>query len=137
MQIMRGRPERGIAAVEMAYRLNPRHPLWYNSFLARLRFQLGQYAEAAILLEKPMWDAPARHLRDMGWRLAAYGYLGREQEAARCGDEFVREIALHWRGDPAAGPSAYVDWVVWASLLEHEADVERLRAGLRLAGLPA
>jgi hypothetical protein len=62
---------------------------------------------------------------------------GRLEEAARCGEELVREIASHWRGDPGAGPSDYMDWLVWASLLQRAADNERLRAGLRLAGLPA
>jgi hypothetical protein len=73
----------------------------------------------------------------MGWRVAAYGHLGRLEEAARWREELVREIASHWRGDPAAGPSEYMDWIVWSSLLEHDADMERLRAGLRLADLSA
>jgi adenylate cyclase len=137
LQGVMGRPERGMAAAEMAYRLNPRHPLWYDVFLARLHFQLRHYGEAASILEKRIWDAPARHLRETGWRVAAYAHQGRLDEAVRCGDELVREIASHWRGDPGAGPSDYVDWIVWSSLLQHAVDVERLRAGLRLAGLPA
>jgi TolB-like protein/Tfp pilus assembly protein PilF len=137
IQGLRGKPERGTAAIDMAYRLNPRHPLWYDSFLARLHFQLGHDAKAAALLEKRMWDVPARHLRDMGWRVAAYGHLGRRDEAALCGKELVREIACHWRGDTGAGPSDYMDWIVWFSLLQQAADQERLRDGLRLAGLPA
>jgi tetratricopeptide (TPR) repeat protein len=137
VQGVRGKPERGMAAAALAYRLNPRHPLWYDSNLGRLHFLLGHFGEAVALLEWRKWDAPARNLRDMGWRVAAYGHLGRLEEAARWGEELVREIASHWRGDPAAGPSEYMDWIVWSSLLEHDADMERLRAGLRLAGLSA
>jgi hypothetical protein len=137
MQGVRGKPERGMSAAALAYRLNPRHPLWYDMFLARLNFQLGHYNEAATLLEKRIYASPARHLRDMGWRVAAYAHLGRLDHAASSGEELVREIAAQWRGDPAARPSDYVDWVVWTSVLEKSADVERLRAGLRLAGLPA
>jgi hypothetical protein len=125
-----------MAAVEIACRLNPRHPPWYNVYRARLLFQLGNYSEAAALLENRMWDVPARHLRDLGWRVAAYAYDGRLGEAAHWGEELVREIASHWQGDPGAGASGYMDWVVWSSLLEREADRERLREGLRLAGLP-
>ena len=132
-----GKPERGMAAAELALRLNPRHSLWYDMFLARLHFQLGHYGKASALLEKRISDSPARHLRDTGWRLAAYAHQGRVEEAALCGEELIREIASHWRGDPRAGPSDYIDWVVWSSLLQHAADNERLRAGLRLAGLPA
>ena len=135
MQAVTGKPERGMAAAETAYRLNPRHPLWYDRLLAHLHFQLGHYGKAAALLERPAFDIPV-HLRDMGWRVAAYAHQGRLDEAALCGQELVREIASHWRGDPGAGPSDYMDWIVWASLLKQPAD-ERLREGLRLAGLPA
>jgi adenylate cyclase len=137
VQGMRGRPERGIPPAEMAYRLNPQHPPWYNMVLGRLRFQLGDYSEAATLLERVVTDAPARHLRNMGWRVAADAHLGRVSEAVRLGEELVSGIASHWHGDPAAGPSEYMDWIVWSSLLERTADVDGLRAGLRSAGLPA
>jgi tetratricopeptide (TPR) repeat protein len=137
MQGMTGKPERGIPAAELSYRLNPRHPLWYDMFHARLHFLLGHYAYAAALLEKRMWDVPARNLRDLGWRVAAYGHLGRLDEATRCGEELVHGIAAHWRGDPRASPSEYMEWIVWSSLLQQAADMERLREGLRLAGLPA
>jgi adenylate cyclase len=137
VQGMRGEPEPGVAAAGTAYRLNPRHPLWYDAILARLYFQLGHYAEAATLLDKWIYHSLARNLRNLGWRTAAYGHLGRLDEATRCGEELVRGIAAHWRGDPRASPSEYMDWIVWSSLLQQAADMERLREGLRLAGLPA
>ena len=73
----------------------------------------------------------------MGWRVAAYAYQGHLEEATRCGEELVQGIASHWGGDPGAGPSDYMDWIVWTALLQHAADMEHLRAGLRIAGLPA
>src|SRR5262249_12905847 len=130
---MRGRPERGLPAVEIACRLNPRHPPWYNVFRARLLFQLGNYSGAAALLENRIWDVPARHLRDLGWRVPAYAHHRRLRQANR----WAGELAAHGGGDRGAGAPAYIDWIVWASLLEQAADRERLRAGLRLAGLPA
>ena len=42
-----------------------------------------------------------------------------------------------WRGDPAAGPAEYVDWLVEPSYLRRPEDAAHLREGLRLAGLPA
>jgi tetratricopeptide (TPR) repeat protein len=137
LQGIRGRPEYGIAAAETGCRLNPRHPPWYNSFIAQMHFQLGHYDETSRLLEKRMWNVPARHLHDLGWRVAAYGHQGRLTEASGLGEELIREIGSHWRGDPSAKPSDYMDWIVWYSLLERSADRERLRTGLRLAGLPA
>lgn len=73
----------------------------------------------------------------MAWRAAAYGHLGRLEEARRCAETFVQSVRSYWRGDPSAGPSEYVNWLVDVSYLRREEDVERLREGLRRAGLPA
>ncbi len=74
----------------------------------------------------------------MTWRAAAYGHLGRIEEAKGwCGDVFVQAVRTLWIGDPVAGPAEYVDWHIDVSYLREPKDVERLRAGLRLAGLPA
>jgi adenylate cyclase len=132
-----GKPERGLPAAEIAFRLNPRHPNWYNYYLSRILFQLGRYGEVATLLEQRTIDAPARHPRDMAWRAAAYGHLGRIEEARRCAEMFVQSVRSYWRGDPAAGPSEYVNWLVDVAYLRRNEDAERLREGLRLAGLPA
>jgi TolB-like protein/Tfp pilus assembly protein PilF len=137
MQGALGRPERGLAAAQIALRINPRHPSWYNYYLSHILFQLGRYSEAAVLLEQRTFDSPIRHPRDMAWRAAAYGHLGRIEEANECVDVFVQAARTLWIGDPAAGPAEYVDWLVDVSYLREPRDVERLRAGLRLAGLPA
>jgi tetratricopeptide (TPR) repeat protein len=136
LQSMTGKPERGMAAAEMAYRLNPCHPSWYDMILGRLSFQMREYDKAATLLERVRSDAPVRALRELGWRVAAYGHLGSTAEAAKWGEELVRGIRSHWQGQPDAGPTDYMEWVVWTSLLEQTEDQEHLRAGLRLAGLP-
>jgi adenylate cyclase len=132
-----GRPERALPAAQIAFRINPRHPNWYNYYLSRILFQLGRYSEAAVLLEQRTFDSPTRHPRDLAWRAAAYGHLGRIEEAQRCGEVFEQAVRGLWRGDPTAGPNEYVDWVVDISYLREPKDIERLRAGLRLAGLPA
>jgi adenylate cyclase len=132
-----GHPELGLPAAEFAKRLNPRHPRWYDDYLARILFLLGRYDEAAGILEQKTSAAPEDHPRDMGWRTAACGHLGRTDEARRCGNWFVQAVGRYWRGDPAAGPREYVDWFVDASCLKRTEDEERLREGLRKAGLPA
>ena len=137
MQASIGRPERALPAAETAYRLNPRQPGWYNYYLSHILFQLGRYGEAAALLEQRTFDNPARHPRDMAWRAAAYGHLGRIEDAQRCGEVFIQSLSGFWRGDPTAGPAEYVDWLVDIAYLRDPDDVERLRQGLRLAGLPA
>jgi adenylate cyclase len=132
-----GRPERGLAAAEIAFKLNPRHPPFYNSLLARVLFQLGRYNEAATLFGQRNFGTPLRDLWDMGWRAAAYGHLGQIEEARQCGELFIQSLSRLWRGDPTAGPEEYVDWIIDRSFLRQQEDVTRLREGLRLAGLPA
>jgi adenylate cyclase len=132
-----GKPERALPAAEIAFRLNPRHPTWYNYYFSHILFQLGRDGDAADLLEQLTMDAPARHPRHMAWRAAAYGHLDRIEEARRCGELFIRSVASCWRGDPAAGPAEYVDWLVDVAYLRRPEDMNRLREGLRLAGLPA
>jgi tetratricopeptide (TPR) repeat protein len=132
-----GRPEQGLAAVEVALRLNPCHPTWYNYYRSHILFQLGRDGEAAGLLEQRTMDVPARHPRDMAWRAAAYGHLGRIEEARQCAATFVESVRSYWRGDPGAGPREYVDWLVDIAYLRRDIDMERLREGLRQAGLPA
>lgn len=137
MQGALGRPEQGLAGAEVAYRLNPLHPAWYNYYKSRLLFQAGRYGEAAILLEQRTFDTPEREPRDMAWRAAAYAHLGRIDEAEKCGKVFLDAVRRRWQGPSTAGPADYVDWLVDVSYLREERDVERLREGLRLAGLPA
>ena len=47
-----GFPEKGLPAAQLAKRLNPRHPEWYNDYLARILFLLGDYKESVGLLEQ-------------------------------------------------------------------------------------
>ena len=90
-----------------------------------------------MTLEKQTFEHPERHPRDMAWRAAAYGHLGRIDEAKACAEVSISSLRGLWRGDPGAGPKQYVDWLVDVSYLRQPDDMARLRDGLRLAGLPA
>jgi adenylate cyclase len=131
-----GEPERGLPAAELAMRLNPRYPRYYEHFRSRILFLARRHAEAAAVLERITAGAPLEHPRDMAWRAAACGHLGQAEEARRCGGLFIEAVRRAWRGDPVAGPVEYVDWVVEVSYLRHPEDEVHLREGLRLAGLP-
>jgi adenylate cyclase len=132
-----GQPERALPAAEIALRLHPCHPNWYKYFLAHVQFQRGQYQEAADLLARLTQDTPARHPRYMAWRTSACAHLGRAEEARLCAGTFVEGVRNCWAGDPAAGAKEYVDWFVDVTYLRRRREIERLREGLRLAGLPA
>ena len=115
-------------------RLNPRHPRYYHHYLSR--FLARRHDEAATMLQQLTAEAPTDHPRDVAWRAAACGHLGRTEEARRCAGWFLEAVRAVWRGDPAAGPAEYVDWLVDSSYLRRPEDEAHLREGLRLAGLP-
>ena len=50
-----GRPERALLAAEIAFRLNPCHPGWYNYYRSHILFQLRRDQEAADLLNGSRW----------------------------------------------------------------------------------
>jgi adenylate cyclase len=132
-----GEPERGLPAAELAMRLNPRYPRYYEHYLSRILFLVRRHAEALAVLERITAEAPLEHPRDLGWRAAACGHLGRMEEARRCGGLFVEAVRRAWRGDPTAGLAEHVDWLIDTSYLRRPEDTAHLREGLRLAGLPA
>ena len=131
-----GKPSEGLPAASIAFRLNPHHPWWYEAFLGRLLYQLRRYAEAGPLLELGGSPSPVRELRHIGWRAANSAQLGRDGEAHRLAGLFVTSAAALWRGGEQAGPTEFVNWLVDSSLLQRAEDIENLRDGLALAGLP-
>ncbi len=135
MQGAVGRPERGLEGADIACRLNPLHPSWYNYYKARLLFLAGRYEEAALLLEQRTFSTPDREPRDLAWRAASYAMLDRLADANAFGEAFVRAISGRWKGDPAAGSAAYVNWLIDVSYLQGKEDMTRLRAALKKAGI--
>ena len=55
-----------MTAVDFGFRLNPRHPRWYDMYRSRLLFLLKRYDMAAALPVGPIFGSPARDLRDPG-----------------------------------------------------------------------
>jgi len=47
-----GQPEKSIAQIKKAMRMNPRHPSWYWNVLGRAYYHLGQYKEALAKLQQ-------------------------------------------------------------------------------------
>jgi adenylate cyclase len=132
-----GNPARGLAAAELAQRLNPRYPHWCSYYQARMLFFLRRYEDVVAQLHYRMMGEPTQHRRDMLLLSAAFGLLGRADPAQQCAKWFLESVGQVWRGDPNAGPSDYIDWFVDTSYLRRPEDEGLLREGLRLAGLPA
>ena len=122
-----GRPAEGLELIETAMRLDPQTDYLYR--LGNAQFHLERYDEAAAT----MLRATKRNPGDE-WNFlllaAAYGYLGREQEAKSAIDTF-NEMRLK------VGMHSYTladidDWY-----FKEPAARKRLREGLRKGGLPA
>ncbi|WP_262272068.1 adenylate/guanylate cyclase domain-containing protein [Microvirga yunnanensis] len=132
-----GNPAKGLMAAELARRLNPRYPQWYNYYQARTLFFLRRYEDVVAQLQYRITGEPTVHRRDMLLLSAAFGLLGQAEPARRCAGWFLESVRDAWRGDPNAGPPEYIDWFVDTSYLRLPEDEALLREGLRLAGLPA
>lgn len=130
-----GDAERGLPAAELALQLDPQPPRWYDRYLSRILFLARRHDEALVILERLTATTPLEHPRDLGWRAAASGLLGRTADAEAAAELFRSAMAGAWRGDPAADVRAHVDWLVDVSNLRRPEDEAHLRDGLQHAGL--
>ena len=122
--IWAGRPKQAIEVYEKAMRLDPHYPAQYLERLGLAHFNSGQFEVAAESLER----ARERNPDLAAWTLAAaYGYLGREQEAAALLVQYVERRGL--------SRLPFVDTVVGYHPYARQADAKRLGAGLIKAGL--
>ena len=116
-----GRPAEAIDLIEKAQRLNPTVPRWYAWDLGTAFYLARRYEDAVAALRK------GRPLVAMAyrWLAAAYGQLGREQDAKAAAQEYLRRtsdfsLAHHLEMIP----------------FQHAEDREHYAEGLRKAGLP-
>jgi TolB-like protein/Tfp pilus assembly protein PilF len=121
-----GSPEEGGKWIEAAMRLNPHHPDWYLCFLGASYFLRGEYEKMIDLMER----APEGLPEVRALLAAAYAHVDRPAEAGRHLGEFLRTYSQHWSGAPSAGS------VTAVFSFKRSEDAERLKAGLRKAGLP-
>lgn len=114
-----GRYEEAIDRVREAMRLNPYHPEWYWVSLGNIFYLARRYEDA---LES------FKHRSGPGYWLlariaACYGQLGRMEQARAAAAEVMR-----LKPDFATSKLRYPNWAA--------SDVERVREGMRKAGLP-
>jgi TolB-like protein len=127
--IYAGNPADGAEFIKKALRLDPHYPPVYLYVLGKARFFMGRYDEAAATMEEI-----SRHSADHTWHLfylaAIYGHLGREREAKSALKRFNERMAKT--------ESRFILSLQWIDLwpFKEGRDVERLREGLRIAGVP-
>lgn len=127
--IWAGNPVDGAEFIKKAMRLDPHSPPDYLYQLGKARFFMGRYNDALATLEEVK-----RRFPDYDWTFfylaATYGQLGREQEAKSAIKTFNERMAK-------AGASLNISlrWIdLWP--FKERKDIELLREGLRMAGVP-
>lgn len=147
-QTLSGDPRAGRKSIELAMRLDPAYPDEYLFWQGLALFTSGEYAEAQESLELAMELNPGDD-RVLIVLAAAYGHLGRTVKARRIVAELdelqsIRrdERARSAPGDILVGVDVHLEGRytltevdLWP--FQQSADRERLRDGLRLAGLSA
>jgi tetratricopeptide (TPR) repeat protein len=123
-----GRAAEGLDFIKKAMRLDPQSDYLFR--LGNAQFHLELYDEAAATLLRATKRNPGYE-----WNFlllaAAYGHLGREQEAKSAIDTF-EEMWRNTQKDERPFTLSYIhDWP-----FKKPVDRERLREGLRIAGLP-
>ena len=127
--IYTGRPAEGIDAIKKAMRLNPHYPPAYLRTLGFAQFGMEQFEEAAASYEEAIKRDPNevwQHLE----LAATYGQLGREQEAGSSLKTFNELLTKAGKSDPFT-----LESLIHFKFKEQK-DRERLREGLRRAGMP-
>ncbi len=116
-----GRPEEAIELVEKARRLNPAAPRWYALNLGMALYLARRYDEAVTAFRKgrPLGDAGYR------WLAAAYGQLGREEDAKGAAAEYLKLT-------PDFSLARHLEMLHF----QRAEDREHYAEGLRKAGLP-
>ena len=128
-----GRPAEGLEYIKKAMRLDPQ-----SDYLWRLgynQFHLERYDEAAATLLRATKRNP-EHGYSYLLLAAAYGQLGREQEAnpvlSAFYDQHTQHCAAHTVIDEE-NPYTLADLSEWS--IKDEAGLERMRQGLRKVGI--
>jgi tetratricopeptide (TPR) repeat protein len=127
--IWAGNPVGGAEFIKKAMRLDPYYPADYLYFLGKAQFFKGRFDEAAATLEEVK-----RRFPDYDWTFfylaATYGHQGREQEAKSAIKTFNKRMT-----NAGASTIRSLQWIDSFPFKERK-DVERLREGLRIAGVP-
>ena len=119
-----GKWEESVLYAKKALRLHPFPGAWYYFVLGRAYFMTGQYDESIATLKKALKVSP-NYLNAHIFLAACYNSMGRDAEAAAA----VKKV-LH------INPKFSIESFAKRIPFKNEADIERLSAAMRKAGLP-
>jgi len=127
--IWSGNPVQSSEFIQKAMRLDPHNSSDYLDLLGMAQFNMEQFDKAVISLEQYVKQNPDAEWSYL-WLAATYGHLGRQQEAKSAINSFNERMAkLAWN---------YMSTLQGVEVLSLKdlKDEERLREGLRIAGVP-
>jgi adenylate cyclase len=124
------RSAEAIPYINAAIRLDPRPPALFLYYLGMAQFTMEQYEDAAASLQSATRLNPDDEFSFLALA-ATYGYLGQKQDAKAA-------IARYNALEVTQGgiPATVNNWVAGFYYLYGSPQYRRLRAGLRLAGVP-
>lgn len=126
-----GDMDAAISAGRMAQRLNPRHPEWYDSFLAAALFHAGRYEESFAIRER----APYTFYDSPFLAAAALAYMGRMAEAFQWGERAVARLRARLSTKVLADRGC-VQLLLDNNPLRLATQREHFAEGMRRAGIP-
>lgn len=127
-----GEAQRAKRLASRAVSLNPFHSDYYLADQAMIFCLAGDYADAIETGQQVREALPELP----GWLAAAHALHGRVQEARQEGRRFLDLVAARWAGREPHSPERAVAWFLLVNAIRGEADLQRVRKGLALAGLP-
>jgi tetratricopeptide (TPR) repeat protein len=127
-----GQIDRSTALVQLARdtALVPNKMHW--AYLVDIHFLRSDY-NAAVEAADHSQDT---HRTVWAWRAAALAHRGDTRAAAEAAATFLKLVRQHWFGIEPATDNAILRWLLHLYPISRSEDWERLRGGLRLAGLP-
>ena len=129
--IFDGQPQQGRANLDASMRVDPGWTDWRHYQAGLAAFGEGRFEDAALALQKidPRSREPWPKFYGLQVLLSAYGHLGRRAEIAATMKSLRTVLRERNEGEP--------DWLLTQQyfVFEHEADIERLLAGLGKAGV--
>ena len=127
-----GQIDRSTALVQLArdMALVPSKMHW--AYLVDIHFLRGDY-DAALEAADHSQDS---HRTVWAWRAAALAQRGDIRAAEEAAATFLKLVGQHWFGIEPATDEAILRWLLHLYPISRSEDWERLRGGLRLAGMP-
>ena len=122
------KPKEAERAIRAAMRLDPHYPVAYLVRLAKVRFQLSEYQDAADLLEQARKSNPNDSWTNL-YLAASYGQLGQVERAQE-----ALSLTNKIRARDGWGPVTIVS--VAHPDFRWQGDKDALKQGLRAAGTP-